>query len=827
MFRNKLLLAFSSLIAILVVPYILFAQATPAVTAFTVSGAFKAGSAFTIKLGNVPDLTKLKPTVTLEGKTLDVTSSGTSSITGKLTEGLPVKGGNVKIKYQNTEISYDLYVPYIEKIFIQKVSKGAQMVVSGGNFSDTKCNISLADSDIKTSSCNQRMIFATIGSRFSGGDVTVNFNGLTSAPFRYDYQAPVLVYAENKNGVAPGLPLTIHAKGLSSSLAENLITLDSTTLQITGFKPADGLVTVLLPAENAKGSLKLSVNGIESKTIALDSYFSPILKEYKTSYSAQTMNVHISGSYFTQELANLSVSIGTKTGKITSANFNNIEAEFPRSGYSGCLSVTAYKQTSNCIYFNTVEPPFLKGYDDPITVSAENKYEWTLYAENLSDKNDKIAVYVNGENAKLKGRFLNRIIVRFESIPDKGEVYVVSEGVESNHMPYDFGERFYPFISGVFSNGKFTYGQPIIIKGNNLGSNQFRKNVSVNVSGVALMRDEDTKELDWSVSPSEITVRLDDHVKKGVSATLNVSVKGKKSNTVSFVTGQDSKEVLCSPWIQKIQYPDGLAEGSKIRIQGQCFAPDINKNWIYFDSMPAVQPTYASISALDVKIPKGSKSKGTIKVKTSTSQSNSMDYISAQNTAGALTFSFEKLGTNAISSAGKEGSFARLSIMNTLGEVEMQTLKFKFVYEDDKNNPNSFLKLGPLPLGEIKIAFTGVGQKKIPPAIVERSGTNEFTLTLDGIRISPSLTPQILEFSTTVKSFALNGAKFHMEFDPAKQGNFSGVLIKGDKREILKLKQKPVSGAEVTISQTAVTCFDSDTKNVNCSKPTSPSIPKK
>ena len=822
---HKKILIFVSFLVALVVPYLLFAQAIPTVTSFTVSGPFVSGSSFTITMGNVPDMTKLEPTVTLEGKSLTVTGAGKNTITGKLPEGVSKKGGSVKVRYQGIEVPYTLYVPFIENIFLPKVAKGAQMLVNGGNFDDKNCNVSLPSSSLTTTSCNQRMVYVTVGNKFSGGNITVTFNGLTSAPYHFEFQAPALEYVENKEGITPGSSLLIHAKGLSPTLEENLITLDAALLQMTYLNAKDGLVKVNLPAENAKGSLKLTVNGIESNTLSIDANFPPILIDSKYSSEGSIMKIKATGKYFSYDISKVSLSIGSKSGTVKFANPNNVEAEFPNGGYSGCLSVTVYGQASNCIPFNTVRPPYLKGYQDPITNLSENKYEWTLFAENMSEKNDKISVYVNGAKADLKERFLNRIIVKSDIIPDIGELYVVSDGIESNHLPYDFGQRFYPFISSALSNGKFMYGQPVTIKGMNLGQQKYRNKVSINLSGVGLMIDEKTKLPELNLTPSEITIRLDDKVKAGIKATLSVSVNGKKSNEVSFVTGQESKQVLCSPWIQKIQYPEGIMEGSKIRIQGQCFNTDAKKNWVYFDAIET-QPTYANSTALDVIIPKGAKSNGQIKVKTQTSESNQTSYISAENTPNSFTFDFADLGTSTLSEMGKEGSFAKLQINNTIGEVEMQTLKFKFIYEDDKNNPNSVLKLGSLPLGEIKVIFSGVGAKTIPPMLIDRTGTSEYTLTLHGIRVSPSLTPQTLEFRTTVKSFALNGAKFHMEFDPAKIDNFSGLLIQRDKQEILKLKQKAVSSTTIAFSKSTISCVDSDPKKVNCSPPTTPKKPK-
>jgi hypothetical protein len=837
--RKKILL-YLSLLVVIAVPCLLYAQTlpNPTVVSFTVTGPFVGGANFTITLANVPDLTKLGPTVTLEGKTLTVTGSGVTTITGKLPEGVSKKGGSVKIKYQGTEVPYTLYVPYIDSIFLPKVGKDAQMMIGGGNFDESSCQVSLPASSITVTSCNQRTISMTIGNQFSGGDVTVTSNGLTSAPFHMEFQMPALTFVENKEGITPGSTISIHAKGLSSVMGENLITLDSALLNIVSLKPKDGLVQVKLPEENAKGSLQLTVNGIESNTIAIDPNLPPILTDSEFSNESGVMTIKVTGKYFSSDVSKVSMSIGSKTGSVTFANMNNIEAEFPSGGYSGCLSVTVYGETSNCLSFNTVRPPVIDGYDDPIVISSENKYEWTLYAENVSDKKDEVSVYVNGVNAEIKSRFLNRIIVRFDQTPDVGEVYIVSEGIESNHMAYDFGQRFYPFISGASSNGKFMYGQTVTITGNYLGLQQYKNDVSINLSGAGLMKDEDTNEPDINITPFKITIRLDDNVKVGTNATLSVSVKGKKSNEVSFVAGQDNKNVLCSPWVNNIQYPDGIMQGSKIRVQGQCFSPDKTSNWVYFDTIKT-QPTYANLTTLDVVIPKGAKSNGQIKVETQTGESNQIDYISAENTPNPFTFSFADLGTSALSKIDEEGVIARLQINDTLGEVEMQTLKLKFVYEDDKNNPNSVLKLGSLPLGQINVSFSGMGSKTITPIMVERNGTNNYSLTLHGIRIYPSLTPQTLEFRTTVKPFVLNGAKLHMELDPTTIDNFSGLLIQRDKQEILKLKQKSISSATITFAKSAVTCFDSDPNKANCANPAGdstnpqtvtpnqPSIPKK
>ena len=838
---HKKVLIFLSAIMAVAIPCLLFAATSASMTSFSVTGSFVAGSPFTITLGNVPDLTHLGPTVTLEGKALTVTAVGKNTITGVLPDGVSKKGGGVKIRYGTETVEGTIYVPFIDNIFLPKVEKGAQINFNGGNFKEKDCTISFPNSSITITRCSQNQILATLGSKLSGGDITVASNGFTSAPYHFDFKAPAIDFVENKAGIIPGSTLQVHVKGLSQVMTENLITLDTQTLQITSFKPNEGLVQVNLPAESAKGSLKLTVNGFESNTLALDANFPPILIDSSFTEEGNVIKVKAVGKYFASDKTKVSLSIGSKTGTVKFANVNNIEAEFPRGAYAGCLMVQVYGQASNCLSFNTTRPPYLKGYLDPILNGGENKYEWTLFAENLTEKNDKLAVYVNGTKADLKGRMYNSISVKFDPIPDKGEVYVVSEGLESNHLPYDFGEQFYPFIASATSNGKFMYAQPVIIKGSNFGEDQFKSNVSINLSGVGLTKDAKTNIPEWKVNNSEITIRLDDKVKKGTKATLSVTVKGKKSNELTFVTGQDNKETLCSPWIQKVQYPEGIMEGSTIRILGQCFDPDPTKNWVYFDTVET-KPTFVSSNAMDVKIPSGAKAKGTLKVKTQTYQSNSADYVSAGKTPNAFSFSFENPVANAVSEIGKEGPFAKLLINNTLGEVEMQTLKFKFVYEDDKNDPFSILKLGSLPLGEVKVAFSGEGTKTIPPLVITRDKSNSYGFILDGIRIQPSTQVQSLEFRTTEKPFALNGAKFHLEFDPTKIENFSGLLIQRNKQEVLKLKQNALSSSDITITKTLPTCFDSDSKKVNCSslmgsgtiqqtatstKPKLPKIPKK
>jgi hypothetical protein len=820
---HKKILPCLAFVVALAVPYFIFASDSPAVsvvgkpsvTAFGVSGPFVAGSTFTITLGNVPDLTKLSPTVSLNGTTLTVTGAGATTISGKLTDGVSKKGGDVQIHYGGVTVSYTLYIPFIDNLFLPKIGKDAQMNINGGNFSDAGCGVNLPSSSITVNRCAQGQIIATIGSKLTGGDLTVTSNGLTSAPYHFVFESPSISFAENKDGVFPGSTLRVHAKGMSSTGTENQVFLDSTLLEIAGFKPNDGLILVKLPPENAKGSLKLVVNGIESNTLSLDSSFPPIITDYKITDSADKTLVKAIGKNFTSDISKATLSIGDKSATVKFANVNNIEGELPKGSYAGCLMVSVYGQNSNCILFNSTRPPVLKGFLDPLFMPAENNYEWSLFAENLSDKNSQITVYVNGTKAAIKDRLLNRLVVTFDPIPDVGEVYVVSEGLESNRMPYNFGERFYPFIASATSNGKFMYAQPITISGNNLGQQQFQDKTQINISGVGLAKKENTNELDWKVSPAEITIRLDDKVKAGAKSTLSVTVKGKKSNEVTFTTGQDSKQSLCTPWIQKVQYPEGIMEGSTIRVLGQCFDPDATKNWLYFDDI-GVKPTYSKNTILEAKIPKGAKTKGTIKVKTDLGQSNATDIISAGQTPNAFTFGFEDLGTNILSGIGSEGPFAKLVINNTLGEVEMQTLKFKFVYEDDKKDPNSVTKLGSPPLGEIKVSFSGVGSKTIAPMVIQREGTNTFSLTLDGIRISPSTSPQYLEFRTTVRPYVLNGAKFHLEFDPSKIENFSGLLIQRDKQDLMKITQKAIQSKVASFTKTEVTCFDTDSKKANC-----------
>jgi hypothetical protein len=832
---------FASILVALAMPYLLFAQNFPSVTSFKVAGPFVAGSVFTITRGTVPDLTKAGPTVTLDGKALTVTGATKNTITGTLPAGVSKKGGDVRIRYGTVVVEDKLYVPFLDNIFVPKVEKGAQMNFNGGNFKEKDCKINFGGNTFAITRCSQNQILATIGTKFNGGEVTITSNGLTSAPLRFEFQGPVLTFAENKGGIAPGSTLTLHAKGLSPVINENLITLDKTVLTITDFKPKEELLVVKLPDENAKGGLKLTVNGFESNTIAIDANPAPILMDSRAGDEGTVFKVKVTGKYFASDMAKVSLSIGPKKGTVKFANINNIEAEFPRGSYAGCLSVEVFGQTSNCIAFNSTKPPYLKGYQDPIFIESVNQYEWSIFAENMSEKNDKIAVYVNGAKASLRDRLLNRVTVRFDAIPDVGEVYVTSEGLESNRMPYDFGQRFYPFVSSAISNGKFMYAQPVALKGTNLGQHQFREKTKINLSGMGLTKDEKTKELEWKVTPAQIDVRLDDKVKKDMKATLSVTVKGKKSNELKFTAGQDAKEAVCSPWVQKVQYPEGIMEGSTIRLLGQCFNPDPAKNWIYFDGMET-RPTLAKLTFLEVKIPKGAKTAGKLKVKTQINESNEADYVSAGLTPNAFTFEFEDLGKNALSTVNKEAPFAKLVIRNTLGEVEMQTLKFKFVFEDDKKDPFSITKVGVLPLGEVKVAFSGVGKKTIAPMLIQRDGTNAYSFTLDGIRISPSTKPQTLEFRTTAKPFILPSATFHMEFDPAKIENFSGLLIRRDKQEIIKLGQAAISSLPVSATKTVISCYDSDSKKANCSKltggetlqepapstkPKLPSIPKK
>lgn len=833
------LFALLSLLVAMAVPYLLFAEGNPSITSFTFSGPFAPGAAFTVKLGNVPDLSKLNPTVSLNGIALTVSSATKDTIQGKLPQGAIAKGNSIQVRYGTQTLESYVAVPTISGLFLPKAEAGAQMNINGGNFVEKGCTVNLPNSSLTLGKSSQNQIITTLGAKLSGGDMTVTCNGLTSAPYRFEFQTPKIDFAENKDGLIPGSTLRLHVSGLSAAVAENQILLDKTPLSIPTLKPNEGLVVVNLPAENAKGALKLVVNGIESNTIALDINFPPILIDSKSSDTADKMKITVTGKYFASDITKTNLSIGTKKGTVKFSSVNTIEAEFPRGSYAGCLMVEVFGQTSNCLSFNTTLPPFLKGFQDPVYTDSDNKFEWTLFAENLSEKNDKISVFVNGTKAELKGRLLNRLTVKFDPIPDVGEVYVVSDGLESNRVPYDFGERFYPFISAAVSGGKFMYAQPIVIQGNNLGQHPFRDKTKINLTGPGLTRDAKTKELEWKVSPSEITVRLDDKVKPGTKATLSVTVKGKKSNEVRFVTGQDNKQSLCSPWIQKIQYPEGIMEGSTVRILGQCFNPDPAKNWITFDEI-VTKATVAKSNILETKIPKGSKPKGKLMVKTDLYQSNVADYVSAGKTPNAFSFSFEDLGSKANFEIGKEGPFAKLLIKNTLGEVEMQTLKFKLVYDDDKNNPNSVLKLGPLPLGEIKVVFSGLGKKTIAPMVTERVGSNAYSFILDGIRILPSTEAQSLEFRTTVKPFALNGAKFHLEFDPEKIDNFSGLLIRRDKQDIIKLKQQAISSAPISVTKIGVTCIDSDSKKANCEKfmggaatppapvtPTKPKIPKK
>ncbi|MBI5422139.1 hypothetical protein HZA44_03320 [Candidatus Peregrinibacteria bacterium] len=836
------LYAFLALLVAMAVPYLLFAEGNPSITSFKHSGMFVPGAAFTITLGNVPDLSKLNPTVTLNGVALTVTSITKNTLQGKLPEGAIAKGNGLTVHYGTQTVEGYVAVPFISNLFLTKAEKNAQLNINGGNFAEKGCTVGLPNSTLTLGKSSQNQITTTIGAKLNGGDLTVTCDGLTSAPYHFDFTAPRIDFAENKEGLFPGSTLRLHGGGFSTTASENQILLDTTSLAITSLKPAEGLVVVTLPVENAKGSLKLVVNGIESNSLALDVSFPPILIDSKFSDSGDKLKIAVTGKYFSSDVSKTGLSIGAKKGTVKFANANSIEAEFPRGSYAGCLMVDVFGQTSNCLPFNTTKPPFLKGFQDPIYTEADNQFEWTLYAENLSEKNDKIAVYVNGTKASLKGRMLNRLTVKFDPIPDVGDVYVVSDGLESNRLPYDFGERFYPFISAAVSGGKFMYSQPIVIQGNNLGQQGFREKTKINLSGPGLTRDEKTKELEWKVTPAEITVRLDDKVKPGTKATLSVTVKGKKSNEVRFVTGQENKQSLCSPWIQKIQYPEGIMEGSTIRILGQCFNPVPEKNWVLFDTI-AAKPTIAKSNVLEAKIPKGAMAKGKLTVKTELAQSNAADYISAGKTPNAFSFTFEDLGAKANTEIGREGLFAKLLIKNTLGEVEMQTLKFKFVYEDDKTNPNSVLKLGPLPFGEVKVAFNGVGKKIIAPLVIEREGTNTYSFILDGIRVQPSTEPQSLEFRTTVKPFALNGAKFHLEFEPSKIESFSGLLIQRDKQEVMKFKQNALSSATISISKTGITCVDSDAKKANCekftggattpvapvapTKPKLPSIPKK
>ncbi len=813
------LYAFLSLLVAMAVPYLMFAVGDPSILSFRYTGSFVPGAAYSVRLGNVPDLSTIKTFVSLNGVLLNVTSTTADTLQGTLPNGISAKGNLIKVDFGSQSVQGYVAIPYVTSHFMPKVEKGAQLNISGNNFADAGCSLGIAGSSLTVSKSSQNLIIATLGDTFNGGDLTVTCDGLTSAPYVLDYQAPHIDFAENKDGIVPGGTLTLHVKGLSSVPTENRVFLDNTLLDIVSQKLTDGLLSIRLPAENAKGSLKLTVNDLESNVLALDANLPPILIDSNFTEDATVMNVKVTGKYFSSDPSKAALSIGGKKGTVKFANATRIEAEFPRGPYAGCLMVEIYGQVSNCLPFNTTLHPFLKGFEDPRFLGDENKFEWTLFAENLSEKNDTISVYVNGEKAELKSRMLNRLNVTFDQTPDTGEVYVVSDGLESNRVPYNFGVRFYPFIRATISGGRFMYSQLVTLQGNNLGQELFKNNTTINLSGVELMRDEKTQEPEWKVSPSEITLRLNNKVKPRTKATLSVTVKGKQSNEVTFVTGQKNTQSLCSPWIQAVQYPEGISEGSVIRILGQCFNPDPTKNWIAFDTIFA-KATLAKSNVLEAKIPKGAKPKGKLTVKTAISTSNAVDYVSADKTTTPFLFSFEDLGNKANFEIGTEGPFAKLQIKNTLGEIEMQTLKFKLVYEDDKNNPNSVLKLGSLPFGEVKVAFSGLGKKNFLPLVIQRDGANTYTyrFELDGIRILPSTETQSLEFRTTVMPFALNGAKFHLEFDPSEPEQFSALHIQRDKQSLLKITQKGISSPILSISKTALSCIDTDEKKSNCDK---------
>lgn len=800
------------LVVALATPLFMLAEGTPAVTNFTVTGPFVAGSKFTISVGNVSDFGKSNPTVTLNGLALTVSAASKGTIQGTLPKGVSAKGGSMLIKFAGQTIDYTLYVPYIDNLFLPKIAKDAPLLINGGNFSED-CKIGLLNSSLAVTKITQRQIFATIGSKLDGGGLTVSCKGLTSPLYPFDFTPPEIIFVENKDGIFPGGTVTLHAKGLSSSTPENQIFLDSRLLTTTNSKPADGTIQAKLPDENAKGSLKLVVNGIESDGLSLDANFPPILTDYKFSEEGGKKVIKLLGKNFASDPSKVSVKIANKSAKVLFSNVSNIQAEIPKDTVSGCIMVEIYSKSSNCLAYESAPAPFLKGYMEPVQRDENDGFEWILFATGVSDNLKDVQVK-GSEKFTLKSKTLNQITVWLESIPEKGEVYVVSKGAESNHVAYDFSQRFYPYISSVSAASGFKAGFPVTIKGNNFGRHSYRKNLKVNVGGGELAKID--KEYDWKIEPTLIVTRLNDKKQLGDKVTFSVTRKGKKSNEVSTKTGTTIKEAQCSPWAQQVLYPNGIIPGSTIRILGHCFNTIAEKNQVSFDGT-ITKGILTGENFLDVIIPKTALKKGKLSVVDGDRKGNSVEYVSAPGAKPEFSFNFADLPSKTLE-INKDGSVAKLVIKNTLGEVQIQTLKLYLAYEDDKSDPNSTSKTGVLPFDTLKFKFSGKEKITIDPMPMVREGSNLFSITLKGLAIHPSPEEQSLEITTTVKPFALNNSKFYFTFDPSKEADLSALNLHRSTQNLMKFGQKAIKSSAISITKAEVTCFDSDSKKVNCDK---------
>jgi len=801
------------LMATTIIPPVSFAENNFTIVSFKLNKTFSSGEKFVIQLDKFSDLSNYTPEVSIEDVQLNISKINKNIVEGVLPDNLPEGGGYVLLKYGEKEIRYNVKIPYITNVQLpSEIKEGAKIIINGGNFDPEYCKVFVDKKSMNIESCSGSQITVLVDKSFKGGDLNVHSNRFTAEVYPINFNPPKIDFIQNKKGFVVGGTIDIFGDYFSKGVGSNSVYLGEEKLNVISVNAKGRVLKVQLPKENSKGNIKVVVNGIESNSLPIEFFNPPVLLGYQFASKNDKKTLKLAGRNFSKDIKDNSVTIMGGNAKVISATTKEIEAEIPFKVGRGCVAIGVNGKKSNCIQFVPQKEPVIRDYKVPNERREEGGYEWILSGDDLIGDLKKISVYVNGRAAKIKSTTSKKVTIELDSIPEKGDIYIIANGIKGKKKKFDFGKFFYPSIRTVSATKKFEANGAITIEGNNFGHHRNARNLKINLSkGGIDIKNEKTKEVNWKITPTKITARLNSQFKEGDEIKLSVSVKGKKSNDVYFKIGSGAKRVNGSPWIHEVAYPDGAVMGKNVRIRGRGFGAGLNSNKVFFgDTLAEVKK--ATEGFLDVVIPSKIEETGDLKIKNGSLESNLIKYIVVKSNKDLFNVNFlEEKDKNA--KINKEVSLGKLVIDNKLGNVLVKNLSFKINYVDDKDNEMSVSKFGTLPFDEFKISSSsGV---VVSPSII-KGDRGSYTVSFSDFIIDISEKEQVFNIKSFIRSFAIDKAKIQIKLNPSK--DLTVVNLDNQKKPKIKLTQKEIKSEWTHIEKSLVTCSDTDSKNSHCSK---------
>ncbi|MCT4592360.1 MAG: S-layer homology domain-containing protein [Candidatus Gracilibacteria bacterium] len=631
-------------------------------------------------------------------------------------------------KYERPEYEGTLLdKPIITNVTFEenKRKEGFLMTVSGKNFLQFKDNVNFRlvatgeknkELDI-TGEIENKMadkILVKLPENIKSGPIYVEIRHneqnetVKSDPYIIDIPAPEIYFIYGENGILPGQEVELYGKNFSGVFVKTQLDID----HVTHYTVLDNKISFRVPHHGFDGEIQVIRDGLKSNKLDLKKLFPPILKRVsfiEKSGEDQDL-IKVKAANIPDDKNKVRIHIGKKTATIEEFDFDNkgdaiITAKMPkpvdknseiRVEISGVDSNSIIHEFDNAPEVTSFE---YKGKEDGLDV-------FDLYANNLSSDDDLLELKIGGTKISNDDffRFHNKIrILTDAKVSTKGDVEITNDKkYVSDPFEFNLEEDLEPRIYSVSAPYGFHDGAPFYVNGVNFGNTS--KDVQLIVSGASIDKNfgfagKQTKgtkisskfELKESVTKNETT--------KNVSIT--VSIKGKKSNTivVPYGGGSKIKEVLTTPIITDVEFPNGRNPGKKIVINGRNFARMAKQNIIIFGSEEIKAESINNRKTkLEVTIPELFKS-GMIKVKrTEPDEQESPPFELRITNAKESTFSvsFEDIeedkedkekNTIEIDTEQEKLILAKMRVKNFISDISVNELQLKM--ELKEGNPDS------------------------------------------------------------------------------------------------------------------------------------------